>query len=152
MSYFSRVEARAYSRATEIVERVTAAVLSVFPEELRNRVEIDSVKTEGHNQIPITVITASLDDKRSSGIAADYLLKSLSPGDRESLLNTLMQRLDDRCVLFVRVDKQAAYLGRLQLGAEPDVISVQVQIRQYPRCIQENAISFIRERLAAAED
>jgi RNA binding exosome subunit len=151
MSYFARVEARAYSRATEIVERVNAAVLSVFPEELRSKVQVTSATTEAYNQIPIVVITAAIDDKPSSEVAADYLLKALSPNDKETLINTIKQRLDERCVLFIRVDKQAACLGHLQLATEPDVISVQVHIRQYPRCNQEKAITYIQERLASVE-
>jgi len=151
MSYFARVEARAYSRATEIVERVNAAVLNVFPEELRSKVQMTSTRTEGYNQIPIVVIAATTEDKPSSETTADYLLRTLSSTDRETLLSTIRQRLDDRCVLFIRLDKQAAYLGRLQLATESDVISIQLHIRQYPRCIQEKAITFIQERLAAAE-
>jgi hypothetical protein len=151
MSFFSRVEARAYSRATEIVERVTTAILNVFPEEIRDKAKVNTTKTEGYNQVPILVISAVVADKVSSKIAADHLLKALSPGDRQAVLETLKQRLDDHCVLFVRIDKQAAYLGHLQLAAELDVISVQVQVRQYPRCVQEEAMAFIRERLAAVE-
>lgn len=152
MSYFARVEARAYSRATEIVERVTAAVLNVFPEELRRRAVMSTVKTEGYNQIPIVVIAATLADKPSCEAAADHILKALSANERETLFKTLEQRLDDRCVLFIRVDKQAAYLGRLQLAADPDVISIQVHVRQYPRCNQEKAIAFIRDHLTSREE
>ena len=151
MSYFAKVEARTYSRATEIVERVNAAVLSVFPEELRSKVQVTSTTTEGYNQIPIVVIAAAIDDRPSSEVAADYLLKALSPNDKDTLINTLKQRLDERCVLFIRLDKQDAYLGHLRLATEPDVISTQLHIRQYPRCNQEKAITFIHERLASAE-
>jgi hypothetical protein len=151
MSYFATVEARAYSRATEIVERVNAAVLNTFPEDLSSKVQMSSATTEGYNQIPIVVIAATIKDRISSEIAGDYLLRALSPNDRETLINTIRQRLDDRCVLFIRLDKQAAYLGRLQLATEPDVISIQVHIRQYPRCDQEKAITFIQERVASME-
>ncbi len=113
--------------------------------------QISSATTEGYNQIPIVVIVATIEDKVSSEIAVDYLLRALSPNDKEILINTIKQRLDERCVLFIRLDKQAAYLGHLQLATEPDVISIQVHIRQYPRCNQEKAITFIEERLVSAE-
>jgi RNA-binding protein len=152
MSYFAKVEARAFSRATEIVERVNAAVLNIFPEDLHNKVQVTITATEGYNQIPIIVIAARTGDKTSSEAAGNYLLRALSPNDREALMATIRQRLDDRCILFIRLDKQAAYLGHLQLATEPDVISAQVHIRQYPRCNQEKAITFIQERLATAEE
>jgi RNA binding exosome subunit len=58
--FVGKVEARAFSRATEIVERVESAVLNIFPNELLDRVKITRTMTEGHLQVPVVIITATL--------------------------------------------------------------------------------------------
>ncbi len=152
MSYFARFEARGHSRPTEIVERVKTAVLNVFPEELRSRVKVETETAEGYNRPPIDVISAVLRSKLPCETAVRHLLTELSPDDRKTLASTLMQRIDERCVFFVRIDKQAAYLGHLKLATGPDMISVQIHIQQYPRCAQETAASLIEGLLKEIGD
>ncbi|RDE13325.1 MAG: hypothetical protein C4K49_08785 [Candidatus Thorarchaeota archaeon] len=152
MSYFAEFEARGHSRPTEILERVSTAVLNVFPEELRGRVKVETQMAEGYNRTTIAVISAVLRAKSPCETAVRHLLRELSSDDRRTLAATLMQRIDERCVLFVRIDKQAAYLGHLKLATGPDMISVKVHIQQYPRCTQETAASLIEGLLTEIGD
>ena len=47
MSFVAKIEARAYSRETEVSERVAEAILNIYPEKFRGLVELDSTKVEG---------------------------------------------------------------------------------------------------------
>ncbi len=145
--FFDRVEARAFSRATEVVERVRIACFNLFPEELRKKIKVRIEKTEGHLHDPIQVIHATLSGKRNCDKAFTYLLDNLSEEDQRNLLRSLDIRLDEKCVFFVRIDKQSAYLNNIHLGNRPDLIRISYHIRQYPRCERDKAKAMIVERI-----
>ncbi|MFX1482466.1 MAG: RNA-binding domain-containing protein, partial [Promethearchaeota archaeon] len=62
----------------------------------------------------------------------------------------LLQRLSPNCQFFLRIDKQAAFQGSIELAESSDVISVRVDLTQYPKCRQEDAKNMIESRLQAA--
>ncbi len=147
MPSIERVEARAYSRSTEIVDRVKMAVMALFPETAEEKVKLDSTTTEGYGQIPIGVITAQVSNKRMAQVTFEHIIEMLPPADREKLASTVERRLDDKCVLFLRLDKQEAYQGNIRLATRPDVIRVKVYLREYPRCNRLETIEFIKGAL-----
>ena len=147
MPFISKIEARAYSRGTEIVERVTEAVLNLYPEELRDSVEIEAESTESHKNTEIVVIHASIEKRLYCERTFARIIGSLSEKERKTLRRTLSQRLDDQCVLFLRIDKQASYLGEIRLASNSDVISVRVHLREYPRCLRSDAEVFLTDCL-----
>ncbi|MFX0054014.1 MAG: RNA-binding domain-containing protein [Promethearchaeota archaeon] len=147
MPFISKIEARAYSRGTEIVERVTEAVLNLYPEELRDSVEIEAEATESHKNTEIIVILASIEKKAYCAQTFARIIESLSEKERKTLRRTLSRRLDDQCVLFLRIDKQASYLGEIRLASNSDVISVRVHLREYPRCLRSDAEIFLTDCL-----
>ena len=146
-AFIDRIEARAYSRVTEIPERVESAILNIFPKDVRDRIRIERTVTEGHARNTITVISGFLNHKRSCEDTLTTLLSTLTQNERKELTRNLSQRLDDKCIFFLRIDKQAAYLERMKLATGLDVISIRIHIRQYPRCVRKNAEEFIRSRL-----
>ena len=147
MSSVVKIEARAYCRATEIVERVVQAIKNLYPEEFRELVEFESTKVEGQSGDKIHILRSELTDKARCEVTLDYIFRKLKETDRRYIRESLSQRLDENCVFFVRIDKQAAFLDKVVLARGPDVISVQVHIRQYPRCKQDDAIAMLEDRL-----
>jgi RNA binding exosome subunit len=147
MPFISRIETRAYSRGTEIIERVTEAVLNLYPEDMRDSVKITTESIESHRNTKIIVILTFIESKRLCEQAFTWIVKRLSEKDRRVLRSTLSQRLDDQCVLFLRIDKQASYLGETRLASDSDVISVRVHLREYPRCLPSDAEVFLTARL-----
>jgi len=144
------LEARAYSRATEVSERVVAAILNLYPEKFRELVELESTKVEGQSGDVILVVESKLKDKIGSEATLDYIFGKLKENDRRRLGNSLTDRIDKNCLFFVRIDKQAAFLDDIVLAKGPDVISIQIHIRQYPRCRQEDVRTMLEDRLRAA--
>jgi RNA binding exosome subunit len=142
-----KIEARAYCRATEVPDKVALAINNLYPEEFRELVEFESTGVEGHSGDKIQVLRSELKDKVRCEITLDYIFGKLRETDRRYLHDTLLQRLDENCVFFVRIDKQAAFLDKVVLARGPDVISVQVHIRQYPRCKQDDAIAMLEDHL-----
>ena len=150
MSFVAKIEARAYSRATEVPERVTTAILNLYPEMFRDSVDLDSTKVEGQSGDEIIIVASTLEDKTGSEATLDYIFERLDERDCRRLLNSLERRLDRNCLFFIRIDKQEAFLGNIVLARGPDVISVQIHLRQYPRCRLEDAMKMLEDRLRAA--
>jgi len=141
--FVARIESRAYSRATEVLERVRSALVNLYPEEYRNRLKVKEVRTESHHGVPIIVITATLENKKGCETTLSSIFKRLSTFDKRHIMRTIELRVDDQCTLFLRIDKQISFLEEVKLSDGPDSISVSIHIRQYPRCIQEDAITYI---------
>jgi RNA binding exosome subunit len=142
--YFDRFEARAFSRATEIPDRVKEALHNLFPEKVQENVVFSEERTEGHHKNPIHVMHVKLRGKRVKHLV-NYLFSEMSHEDMMTLLDTLDSRLDESCNLFLRIDKQAAYLGKIELASLPDVISCQIHIRRYPKCTFKHAKSLLEQ-------
>jgi len=121
------VEAAVHAHATEDISRVLKALLEVFPANIRDKVEILEEKLEGHYGNPIHRIVAKV-----SGYYAEeafkYILSRLSEADRSYLEATLEDRVDKNGSLYLRLNKQEAYLGRLVVYESDDVIKVVVHL------------------------
>ncbi len=139
-----RIEVRAYSRATEVPERVEAALLNLFPESIREQVVVTEEMAEGHLQNPIIVIGASVAQPSLAEVTLRLIMSSLTTGELQHIINTIDRRLDAGCTLFLRADKQAAYLGHIELAQSPDVISIQIHIRKFPKCGPADAKELIQ--------
>ena len=114
------VDLRTFCYATEDETRVRSALEALIPEET----PIDRAESTGHHGDRIVVFSTRIetaDDIR-------YVLDRLTEG---GVLATIASELDDRvtdnCELFVQLDKQAAYQGRVERGdgimlpANPDI-------------------------------
>jgi RNA binding exosome subunit len=152
MPFIRKIEARAYARATEISERVSSAILGVFPENVRQNVSISEEKAEGLSGDSISIISGLLDNRNECEISFDYMLKQMEKTDLRAIKRTLDLRLSDNCVFFLRIDKQGAFLGKLRLTDNADVIRTKIYFRDSPRCKKKDAIVLIEKRLQKAED
>ena len=147
MSFVAKVETRAYSRATEVSDKVIEAILNLYPEKFRELVEFESTKVEGQSGDRILIVGSMLKDKEGCETTLDYILGKFEERDHRRLTNSLTRRIDRNCIFFIRIDKQAAFLDEIVLENGPDVIIVKIHIRQYPKCRLEDAITMVKDRL-----
>ena len=121
-----RITFRAFVAATEAEDRVYKA-LSIF-------VPLDSIistAAKGHFGNDIKILEATL--KKKDGLIFFRILREQLP--REDLLRLrreLSARVDDSCHFHLRLDKQAAYKGLVQLTDSKDAIDVTASIATYP--------------------
>ena len=120
---FSSLHARALCHATELLDRVKQSVTNAVGE-----VDLETKRTAGHHGNEILVVEAHSAD--SSNVK--HLFGELSAADREMLVSTIDRRLDDSCNLFLRVDKQAAYGGRVTLTTSEDSIALRLKVSAFP--------------------
>jgi RNA binding exosome subunit len=147
MCYVAKIEARAFSRATEVPERVIDAILNLYAEEFRELVQFESTKVEGHSGDEILIVEAILKNKVGCEATLNHIFGGLDERDRRRLRNSILRRINRNCLFFVRIDKQAAFLEDIKLAKGPDVISIQVHIQQYPKCRQEDVRTMLENRL-----
>jgi len=115
-----------HCHATEDPEKVKQALLNLLPPDLRNRVAVHEQRLSGyfHNPIVRMQIVLHRDEALES---FRYVLCRLPEYDRRYLLLSLEQRYDRRAnKLFLRVDKQEAYMGRIALNEGSDTIRLSV--------------------------
>lgn len=117
------MRARAFCHATESLERVREAVTFVAGEG-----EMGEERAEGHHGNPITILTMVVDGAEE----AERLLGMLDAETLREISCTLESRIDEACGLHLRFDKQAAYLGRLELSSGSDVVDVRIRILAFP--------------------
>lgn len=150
MTFVAKIKARAFSRATELPERVESAILNLIPEEFRNDVKLNTSDVEGHSGDDRQIVVAQLKNKIGCEATLDHIFSSFDDRDRRRVRNSLLRRLNMNCLFFLRIDKQAAFLGKIALADGPDVISVRIDIKQYPKCRQKDAKTMLENRLQAA--
>ncbi len=137
------VELAAHAHATEDVEKVKQAVMSLVPEELRGSARVSVSTVEGHYSNPITRIVVRLE-----GRAAEELLRSLASrlgeSDKKILRFLLESRYDEKAGRFyLRLGKQEAYMGEVRFVDGDDVVHMVIAVRGSPR--RERALRLLEE-------
>ena len=150
MPFVTKIEARGYTRATEVSDRVAASIMFIFPERLRQKVSISMSNAEGQAGDAIVVISATLEGQEDCEGVLNYVLEQMDSHSLRALERSLDIRLDDKCTLFLRIDKQAAFLGMMKLADDSDVISARFHFKEYPRCKREEVRLMIENQLRSA--
>jgi RNA binding exosome subunit len=118
------IEARVYCHATEDEARVEAALAFAFPQGSTVREAL-----EGHFGNPLVRLTRRIEDRESiRGLWERWSSGGLS----DRLRDEVEARVDEEGVLHFRVDKQAAFQGRLELAKDSDPIDVRLKLIAYP--------------------
>ena len=123
-----RINVNAVVYSTEDMEKVGEAIATLFPFEF----EIEVTDATGHYGNPLKFLEVRLTKRREIEEFMKHLLSSLSQDDVQYLLETLENRVDDEGVLHLRIDKQKAYLGELEIVEGGDAIVVRIKIVTYP--------------------
>ena len=114
------VEIRVFSHATEDPEKVHVAVRNTLPENLAKELKLIQSNVTGHHGNLIISIEAKLTDKAALPSLLEKLSAALSPLDKEQLCTELDQHIE-RHNLYLRLDKQNAYLGTLKLTSKDPI-------------------------------
>jgi RNA binding exosome subunit len=121
-----RVSFRTFVAATEDEDKVMEAIGIFVP---LNSITVTSAA--GHHGNQIKILDATL--KKKDGLAFFRMLQEhMAKEDLTRLRRELPQRLDKSCQLHFRLDKQAAFQGKVRLTDDRDAIAVTALIESYP--------------------
>jgi len=92
------------------------------------RMSISSQSLTGHYGDPISLIRLMLLDGKTSEKVVRSILERLSPSEREEVWGERSEKGKHGGKLYLRLDKQAAFLGAVRLS-DKDPVKVQVNVR-----------------------
>ncbi|MEM2281821.1 MAG: RNA-binding domain-containing protein [Candidatus Bathyarchaeia archaeon] len=108
------IEIRVFAHATEDEEKVLAAVRNTLPQHVAENLTFKRSNLTGHHGNPIVLFEAKIREKEYVKAFLQKLASSLSSLDKEVLANEIEQHIDKGC-LYLRLDKQSAYLNEVRL-------------------------------------
>ncbi|MDI6691318.1 MAG: RNA-binding domain-containing protein [Candidatus Bathyarchaeota archaeon] len=107
------IDIRVFAHATEELNKILNAVHNTLPTELVDTITFKKTSLTGHHGNPIILLEARVKEKNAVQAVFKKLASSLSPLDKELLRNEIRQHLD-RGNLYIRLDKQSAYLNEVK--------------------------------------
>ena len=114
------MEIELIAHATEDLDKVLQAAKAVLPPgaEVKVRFKVKSFK--GHHGNPIKLIRTRIRDRELAQAVFEHIISGLPEEDRLELLAGLRRRMSGGS-LYLRLDKQQAFLGRLRLCASDPI-------------------------------
>jgi len=113
--------------ATEVEDKVMRAVENVVGSEVLEKMSLISNSLKGYYGDPITLIKLNSVDSRVAREGLIRIFSGLSEEERDEVLREGLEWGKHGGKLYIRLDKQAAYLGSLRLS-DRDSIRIQVII------------------------
>jgi RNA binding exosome subunit len=121
------IEIRVFSHATEDQTKVESAVRSILPEELASEVTFCKTNCLGHHGNPIVLLETKLTERTALLSVLGKIGSELSTLDKEELIAEI-SRHTEKHNLYLRIDKQNAYLGKAKFSSA-DPIHLKVHFR-----------------------
>lgn len=129
MHVVQSVEISAIAHATDDLEKVQAALTTILPESLRGRQLFTRRYLEGHYRNPITTFEAKLTKPAEVEEFTTSFFRQLSKSEKLRIERDLALHSDPEGNLYVRLDKQRAFRGTVELGGE-DPIRVRLKFNR----------------------
>jgi RNA binding exosome subunit len=111
------IDIRVFAHATEDIEKVLKAVQNTLPTELTDKIVFKKTNLKGHYRNPIVLLETRIKKRDAVETVFRKLASGLSSLDKELLNNEIEQHLN-KGNLFIRLDKQSAYLNELKLRSD----------------------------------
>jgi RNA binding exosome subunit len=136
------VEVSSFIHATEDPDKVIVACRNVLPLDYVDEITFESRNLLGHYNNPITLLRARIKQRRVLEAFIENLVGNLSEVDKEYLASDVKRRIDDKGTLYLRLDKQEAFLGQMKLG-NIDPIRITIKLFRFRKSLEET-IAFYR--------
>jgi hypothetical protein len=109
------MDIRVFAHATEDPDKVLRAVQNILPTELINNLTFKKANLTGHHGNPILLFETRIKDKQFFQAVFEKLAGGLSVLDKEMLGNEIERHVENGN-LYIRLDKQSAYLNEVKLS------------------------------------
>ncbi|MCS7111116.1 MAG: hypothetical protein N3E36_06920 [Sulfolobales archaeon] len=122
----SEVAISTHCHATEDLDKVKKGLMNVLPSEIRSVAKLHTEVLHGYYGNPIVKLETRVKGEDAYRVVR-YVLSMISDTDWRYLLSSLDMRYDVKDnKLFIRLDKQEAYLGNITLYEGDDSIKIAV--------------------------
>ena len=117
--------------ATEDSKSVKISVFNLVPENLREKLEIESTKITGHAGNPIYLVELVVSKSKMLKSVLAHLAEKMEDFDKEFLYRTLDTRVSKDNLMYYRVNKQDAFNEVLRLENDDNTIRVIIKFIIY---------------------
>ena len=121
------IDIRVFAHATEDPDKVQTAVRNLLPTELSETLIFEIQSCTGHHGNPIILFTSKMTDKKLLPKALEKIGKDLGALDKEELNRDIKLHLE-KGNMYLRFDKQSAFLGSLKL-TQNDPIHLKIHFK-----------------------
>ncbi|GAB6136046.1 RNA-binding protein [Thermococcus prieurii] len=136
-----------FIHATEDEDKVLEAIGTFIPEEIDDEdVHFDIEETTGFFGNPIKVVNVEIKRSRAVRTFLKHFKGLLDENARRYILENLDEKVDDEGTLYVRFNKQKAYLGEVEVDEGGDTIQVKIKVKAFPMR-KEAVVKSVREWL-----
>jgi len=127
-SLVRKLEIRVIQHATESREKLLRALKTLFPEEIRNRIEISEHKARGHYGNPIVLYTCTVEGT-DANLTLKWILSKMPSASKSLLRATIHERLQGKINLHLRIHKQLLVEGHIVLWEGDETVKILVQLK-----------------------
>lgn len=127
-SKISYIDVRFAVHATEDVNKVTEAVQNIMPVDYLDDIIFKSRIAEGHYGNPITFFEIRIKKEKITTEIIQNIFSKLNTLDKENIIRNLDRYVDEGS-LYIRLDKQAAFLKKIKLTSS-DPIRIRIRFRK----------------------
>jgi RNA binding exosome subunit len=126
MALFTHIYFRIFCYPTENIQRVKDALFFVaFEEIIPDEINLHEMQSSRESKTPVIVYELMLEDKQFINNFEEKIRKHMS-------VSYLEKRIDHKCFLYLRWNKQKAYIKKLCLSENGDTIYCKAKIEVYP--------------------
>jgi hypothetical protein len=123
------IDTRVFAHATEDADKVLTAARNILPSESVDTVVFKRTNLTGHHGNPIILLETRIKDRSIAKAFFEKLSLGLSILDKKLLSSEIIQRLE-KGNLYIRLDKQSAYLNKLKLSSA-DPIHLRIHFKKH---------------------
>ncbi|WP_297480142.1 RNA-binding protein [Thermococcus sp.] len=136
-----------FIHATEDEDKVLEAIAIFIPEEIdEDDVLFDVEETTGFFGNPIKVVNVEIKRSKAVRTFLKNFKELLSEEDKKYILGNLDEKVDDEGTLYIRFNKQKAYLGEAKVDEGADVVQVRIKVKAFPMR-KESVVKAVKEWL-----
>ncbi len=133
-------EISTFVHATEDQVKVESAVLEILKIDEADKIKFAQTMMDGHHGNTILELKTRILDRKDAYEILLWILSRLSPLDEALLDGELAKHLDNRNRLYLRFNKQQAFLGKAVLTFE-DSINIVFCLDSRPKSLKELEVS-----------
>ncbi|MGB9740877.1 MAG: RNA-binding domain-containing protein [Candidatus Bathyarchaeia archaeon] len=122
------IDIRVFAHATEDSEKVLTATRNLLPAEVLTAITFKKSSLTGHHGNPIILFEARVKDKNAVQAIFEKIASRLSVMDK-MMLNSQIENHLERGNLYLRLDKQSAYLNEAKI-TKVDAIHFKIHFKK----------------------
>lgn len=123
------IEVSAIAHATESIEAVEKSIRNILPLEIYDSLQFNRRYLKGHHGNPITTLNLNIKGKDETKFVLENLFQLMDKTEKDKLIFEFKNFLDDKENLYIRLEKQEAFEGKVILtNKDPIRIKIKTQV------------------------